>query len=293
MRPACFAQETEFVHNFVSVLTFPLIKTYFSAQTTTHLRAAPWFACQSRCSTTRTMSPSGESWMRRGRGHGAVSRGAFLDVPGCSRSKLTVWKEDKFTVRPRDGQREREKRLTEIRKRELSKAKPGKWGCVQARELWSTKEEIHLRPGHHWLFEFGDAGDGTCVETVNGQKTFSLPPRKWVEHKGVRFYNGDSALVVRRWLHRVDEDASGLSFVEWDPKAEADPEAPPVEMIVNSSELRAAGFSLREVLPPALESLARQGARTRGAGLRQLQGMGPTTFVLHVDTDSDLRSRCE
>jgi hypothetical protein len=229
-----------------------------------------------------------------GRGHGAVSRGAFLDVPGCSHSKLTVWKEDKFTVRPRDGQREREKRLAEIRKKELSKAKPGKWGCVQVRELWSTKEEIHLRPGHHWLFEFGDAGDGTCVETVNGQKTFSLPPRKWVEHKGVRFYNGDSALVVKRWLHRVDEDASGLSFVEWDPKAEADPEAPPVEMIVNSSELRAAGFSLREVLPLALESLARQGARrTRGAGLRQLQGMGPTTFVLHVDTDSDLRSRCE
>ena len=89
----------------------------------------------------------------------------------------------------------------------------------------------------------------------------------------------------------MDEDASGLSFVEWDPKAEADPEAPPVEMIINSSELRAAGFSLREVLPPTLESLAR--VRTRGAGIRQLQGMGPTTFVLHVDTDSDFRSRCE
>ena len=47
----------------------------------------------------------------RGRGHGAVSRGAFLDVPGCTRSKLTVWKEDKFTVRPASGIKEREKRL--------------------------------------------------------------------------------------------------------------------------------------------------------------------------------------
>mmetsp|Transcript_35275 Transcript_35275/g.92570 ORF Transcript_35275/g.92570 Transcript_35275/m.92570 type:complete len:185 (-) Transcript_35275:43-597(-) len=51
---------------------------------------------------------------------------------------------------------------------------------------------------------------------------------------------------------------------------------------------------VRAALPKTkTESLARQGARTRGAGLRQLQGMGPTTFVLHVDTDSDLRSRCE
>ena len=89
----------------------------------------------------------------RGRGHGAVSRGACLDVPGCTRSKLTVWREDKFTVRPADGQRERDKRTAETRAKELPKAKPGKWGCVQACELWSTKEDVHLRPGHHWLFE--------------------------------------------------------------------------------------------------------------------------------------------
>jgi hypothetical protein len=36
----------------------------------------------------------------RGRGHGCVSRGRFLDVSGCLRSKLTVWKEDQFTVLP-------------------------------------------------------------------------------------------------------------------------------------------------------------------------------------------------
>ena len=81
---------------------------------------------------------------------------------------------------------------------ELKKAKPGKWGCVQARELWSTKEEIHYRPGHHWLFEFGHAGNGMCIE-----KTFKLPPRQFEVYKGVRFYNGDSALVIKRWLHRV------------------------------------------------------------------------------------------
>ena len=31
---------------------------------------------------------------------GCVSRGQFLDVPACWGSKLTVWKEDQFTVLP-------------------------------------------------------------------------------------------------------------------------------------------------------------------------------------------------
>jgi hypothetical protein len=39
----------------------------------------------------------------RGRGHGCVSRGRFLDVSGCLCSKVTVWKEDQFTVLPGQG----------------------------------------------------------------------------------------------------------------------------------------------------------------------------------------------
>ena len=112
-----------------------------------------------------------------------------------------------------------------------------------------------------------------------------------MDYKGTRFYNGERVVVVKRWLHRVDDDASGLTFKEWDPKEDADPDQPPVAMIINSSELRAAGFTLKELLPPELEQAAR--ARTRGAGLRQLQGMGPTRFVLQVDTDTEFRSRCE
>ena len=116
----------------------------------------------------------------------------------------------------------------------------------------------------------------------NGKKEYTLPSRKWVEYKGVRFYNGDRVVVIKRWLHRVDDDASGLTFVEWDPTTSTDADAnqPPVEMILNSSELRAAGFKLKDLLPPELEASARAGKRTRGAGLRQLQGMGPTRFVL-------------
>jgi hypothetical protein len=41
----------------------------------------------------------------------------------------------------------------------------------------------------------------------------------------------------------VDEDASGLTFEEWDPTENADSSQMPVVMIINSNELRAAGFT--------------------------------------------------
>ena len=72
-----------------------------------------------------------------------------------------------------------------------------------------------------------------------------------------------------------------------------DTSRPPVAMIIKSSELRAAGFKLKEVLPPAIEAAARGGLRTRGVGLRSLEVMGPKKFVLSVDDDSEFRSRCE
>jgi hypothetical protein len=220
----------------------------------------------------------------RGRGHGCVSRHKFLDVPGCLRSKLTVWKEEQFTVLPFQGIEQRKKRVAEWVAKALPSVKPGVWGCVQARTQWSTEEDAHMRPGHHWLCEFGDAGNGTSCE-----RQFNLGHRQCEDYRGTRFYNTDSALVIKRWLNRVEEDASGLTFQEWTP--DVDTSRPPVAMLINSSELRAAGFKLKEVLPPALEAAAR--VRTRGAGLRSLEGMGPKRFVLSVDDDTEFRSRCE
>ncbi len=54
-------------------------------------------------------------------------------------------------------------------------------------------------------------------------------------------------------------------------------------LFLNSSELCAAGFKLKEGIPPALEPAAR--VRTRGAGLRSLEG--PKRFVLSVDDDTN------
>jgi hypothetical protein len=182
--------------------------------------------------------------------------------------------------------KEREKRVAEWVAKALPLAKPGLWGSVQARAQWSTEEDAFMRPGHHWLCEFGDAGNGTsCV------KQFNLEHRKWEDYRGTRFYNKDCALVIKRWLNRVEEDVSGLTFQEWTP--DVDTSRSPVAMLINSSELRAAGFKLKEVLPPALEAAARGGMRTRGAGLRSLEGMGPKRFVLSVDDDTEFRSRCE
>ncbi len=52
----------------------------------------------------------------------------------------------------------------------------------------------------------------------------------------------------------MDEDASGLTFEEWDPSVDTDASEVPVAMIVNSSELRATGFDLKEVLPLELKN---------------------------------------
>ena len=61
-------------------------------------------------------------------------------------------------------------------------------------------------------------------------------------------------------------------------------------MIINSSQLRAAGFKLDKDIPPQLEAATHSSMRTRGAGLRQLLGMGSERFVLNVDLDTEFSS---
>jgi len=144
-----------------------------------------------------------------------------------------------------------------------------------------------LRPGHHWVCQFGDACDGTSCENE-----FKLQARKWEDYKGTRFYDVERALLIKRWLNRVDEDASGLTFEDWDPTENVDSSQVPVVMIINSSELKTAGFTLREVFLLEREAAANRRS-TCGAGIRQLEGMGPKRFILSVDDDTEFRSRCE
>jgi hypothetical protein len=62
---------------------------------------------------------------------------------------------------------------------------------------------------------------------------------------------------------------------------------------VGDSEVRAADFLLTEVRPLQLDAVSRGGRRARGAAVRNLQGVGNSTFVLSVENDNDFRSRCE
>ena len=86
----------------------------------------------------------------RGRGHGAVSRNKYLDVPGCTRKQLTRWEEGRFTVSKAAGIQERKKREQETIDKAMSKAKPGAWGCVQVCDptnlglLWRVRVMMFL-----------------------------------------------------------------------------------------------------------------------------------------------------
>jgi hypothetical protein len=64
----------------------------------------------------------------RGRGYDCVSPGRFLDVSGCLSSKLTVWKEDQFTLLPGQGIKNREARVAEWVVKTLPLVKSGVWG---------------------------------------------------------------------------------------------------------------------------------------------------------------------
>jgi hypothetical protein len=64
----------------------------------------------------------------------------------CEHALQTAWTEDLFTVTSSVGIRNHEKRVADIVERELKRAKPGAWCCVQAREELSTEEEAHRRP---------------------------------------------------------------------------------------------------------------------------------------------------
>ena len=128
-------------------------------------------------------------------------------------------------------------------------------------------------------------------------------------YKGLRFYNGEKPLTVKRWLNRIAADGSGLTFEDWDPSEDdLDPNAQPTFMIVNSSEVRGvanlaqgAKAELQEILPkalqgvPAVTSRKKVSSRTRSATIVRdpSPALGPSTYALRPDIDNLWRGRCE
>lgn len=107
----------------------------------------------------------------------------------------------------------------------------GKHAALQARELWSDAERVHLRPGHFWVCELGDAnGKGSPIihEFRSKNEYFTLSNGE--KHRGDE---GDSLILIRRYFDRVADDSKGLTFVQWNQPSEKE------FSVVNSSELRA------------------------------------------------------
>ena len=151
--------------------------------------------------------------------------GALLDVALCKRRHLMRYEhrggarfgyeEATITCTQASGignAKVRAKALWAELKRLL---RAGKFAAVQARELWSTEEQVHMRPGHFWACELGDAdGKGSPILAGPFDKQQYWPPNEgeagWeTRHRGItrrRYDAGDCALLVRCYFHRTADD---------------------------------------------------------------------------------------
>lgn len=117
----------------------------------------------------------------------------------------------------------------------------GKFAAVQAREQWSDEEDVHMRPGHFWVCELGDAdGKGSPIIAGPFSKQEYWPPAEgrsgWEDRfRGIarlRYDAGECAILLRCYMNRTADDPEGLTFVRWK-------ESPNEILVVNSADLRA------------------------------------------------------
>ena len=98
---------------------------------------------------------------------------------------IAYWSLGNCALAVKAAAKQREKRVAEWVAKALPLAKPGLWGCVQARAQWSTEEDAFMRPGHHWLCEFGDvSNDTSCVKQFNLEHHKWEDYRRWWSHHG-------------------------------------------------------------------------------------------------------------
>lgn len=182
----------------------------------------------------------------------------LLDVATCTRRHLNKYQHgqhdrygyEELTITCTQATgianaRARAKALWQELKRLL---KAGKFAAVQARELWSAEEQVHMRPGHFWACQLGDASlldpsqpPGSPILAGPFTKQQYWPPNedeigRKDFHRGITRYRydaGECAILLRCYYHRTADDPEGLTFVR-----ERGPQHGKI-LVVNSSELRA------------------------------------------------------
>jgi hypothetical protein len=169
--------------------------------------------------------------------------------------------------------------------------KAGKFAAIQARELWSTEERVHLRPGHFWPCELGDAdGKGSPVVHRYTQKNESHEATDGQKYRGDE---GDCLLLIRHYYHRTPDDTTGLTFMRWQAqKGEV--------LLVNSRELRALtghqanDFMLTPSDPPPPRLRERHDRSTKaGARMHVVPYPAKQKWRLDQDIDHSTRLECE
>ena len=145
--------------------------------------------------------------------------------------------------------------------------------AIQARERWSTSEEVHYRPGHFWLAQL------PAVREVR-----KIAKRCTIE--GVMFGIGDYLIRIGRYFDRVASDTSGLTFEEWTPPDGGG-------FVINATELRSVNFTMTPTTPPPpqLEQVRRSGRRAAVVSAPP-PPKPPTEFTMDRAVDDDIRSKC-
>ena len=143
--------------------------------------------------------------------------------------------------------------------------------AIQARERWSTSEEVHLRPGHFWL-----------AQLPLEREVRKIEKRTTIE--GVIFHPGDYLIRIGRYFDRVASDTSGLTFEEWTPPDGG-------SFVVNATELRAVNFTMTPTKPPPPLVEVRRSGR-RAAVVSTPPQKPPKEYTMDPAVDNDIRSRC-
>ena len=143
--------------------------------------------------------------------------------------------------------------------------------AIQARERWSTSEEVHLRPGHFWL-----------AQLPLEREVRKIEKRTTIE--GVIFHPGNYLIRIGRYFDRVASDTSGLTFEEWTPPDGG-------SFVVNATELRAVNFTMTPTKPPPPLVEVRRSGR-RAAVVSTPPQKPPKEYTMDPAVDNDIRSRC-
>lgn len=203
-------------------------------------------------------------------------------VTHCARKHLTQFSEQDIKMENQAGLAYAAARAKDLwgrlKARVVGKGGAGKFVAVQATELWSTEERVHMRPGHHWVAELGDAGGGSPV--LKG------PFTQRETYEGQRYDPGEYALLLRRYYHRTADDRLGLTFKRWEGKKGE-------KLIVNSSKVRGVGFKMALINPPVLRSGSARGGKGKGAATAEPVYSARQKWHLDKDVDAEIRVGCE